>query len=275
MKKLARLSILFIVLSGYFLLAKQVYAVCGIREPSGQCIRNSEPINGAILCTGTSSICCSPASDCPQAPEPNLGEAGGQCIRGIAGIQCTPGNICVDDICTPADSGSCSFSPDNSESAVPTIYIANNCNVSAGYRPYFVNDVDWSGGCVCWPSDTPGAQVPSNFPTLTTTSGGNPTSEQVQCPNRPGTVSTAIGCVDFNDINLTSQFFLRWGLGIAGGVALLLIGLAAYRIATSQGDPRRLQGGQELLLSAIGGLLMIVLSVYLLRFIGVDLLEIF
>jgi len=97
----------------------------------------------------------------------------------------------------------------------------------------------------------------------------------VQCSNRPGTINTAIGCIDFNDINLTSQFFLRWLLGIAGGVALFLIWLASYQIATSQGHPRRLQGGQELLLSAIGGLIMIVLSVFLLRFIGVDLLGIF
>ncbi len=101
------------------------------------------------------------------------------------------------------------------------------------------------------------------------------TAEQVQenCPDN--NISTAIGCIPIENINLTSKFFLRWGLGIAGGVALLLIGLAGFRIATSQGDPRRLQGGQELLLSAIGGLLMIVLSVYLLRFIGVDLLGIF
>lgn len=101
------------------------------------------------------------------------------------------------------------------------------------------------------------------------------TAEEVQCKNRPGTVDTAIGCIDFNDINKTAAFFLRWALGVAGGVALFLIALAGFRIATSQGNPQRLQGGQELLLSAIGGLLMIVLSVYLLRFIGVDLLGIF
>lgn len=101
------------------------------------------------------------------------------------------------------------------------------------------------------------------------------TAEEVQCENRPGTVDTAIGCINFNNINLTVAFFLRWASGIAGGVALLLIALAGFRIATSQGNPQRLQGGQELLLSAIGGLLMVVLSVYLLRFIGVDLLGIF
>jgi hypothetical protein len=107
----------------------------------------------------------------------------------------------------------------------------------------------------------------------TTTS--NNTAEEVQCDDQPGTVNTAIGCVDFNDINSLARFFIGWALGIAGGVALLMIGFAAFRIATSQGNPQRLQGGQELLLSAIGGLLMVVLSVFLLRFIGVDLLGLF
>lgn len=93
------------------------------------------------------------------------------------------------------------------------------------------------------------------------------------CPS--GSVNTAIGCISYTTANDTTAFFIRWGLGIAGGIALLTIGFASYRIATSQGDPRRLQGGQELLLSAIGGLLMIMLSVFLLRFIGINLLNIF
>ncbi|OGM32704.1 hypothetical protein A2803_01465 [Candidatus Woesebacteria bacterium RIFCSPHIGHO2_01_FULL_44_21] len=210
MKSLGKLTfIVFVSLATFLLNADSAYAVCGIREQSGQCIRNSEPISGAITCTGTSTICCSPASDCPQPPQPGPGEVGGPCITGVAGIQCNEGNRCVNDVCTP-DTG-----------------------------------------------------PPVN------------TAEEVQCDDRPGTVSTAIGCVDFNDINQTGRFFLGWGLGIAGGVALLLISLAGFRIATSQGNPQRLQGGQELLLSAIGGLLMIILSVYLLRFIGVDLLGIF
>jgi hypothetical protein len=104
-------------------------------------------------------------------------------------------------------------------------------------------------------------------------SGGTAEKVRGDCPANH--ISTAIGCIDFSDTNSIARFFLGWALGIAGGVALLLIGFAAYRIATSQGDPRRLQGGQELLLSAIGGLLMVVLSVYLLRFIGVDLLGLF
>lgn len=103
----------------------------------------------------------------------------------------------------------------------------------------------------------------------------NNTAELVQCDDQEGTINTAIGCIPIGDVNQMARFFLGWGLGIAGGVALLMIGFASFRIMTSQGDPRRLQGGQELLLSALGGLLMVILSVYLLRFVGVDLLGIF
>jgi len=109
-------------------------------------------------------------------------------------------------------------------------------------------------------------------------SGGttpNNTAEDVRGSCAQSEIQTAIGCIPYSDTNAIAGFFLRWALGIAGGVALTMIGFAAYRIMTSQGDPRRLQGGQELLLSAIGGLLMVVLSIYLLRFIGVDLLGIF
>lgn len=101
------------------------------------------------------------------------------------------------------------------------------------------------------------------------------TTELIQDKCPVNNISTAIGCVPLGSFNLITKFFLGWALGIAGGLALLLIVLSAYRIATSQGDPRRLQGGQELLFSAIGGLIMVVLSVYLLRFIGVDLLGLF
>lgn len=104
----------------------------------------------------------------------------------------------------------------------------------------------------------------------------NDTSEVVSegCDNT-NYVNTAIGCIPFNDTNSAARFFLGWGLGIAGGIALLTIGFASIVIATSQGDPRRLEGGKTLLLSAIGGLLMIALSVFILRTVSADILRIF
>lgn len=87
-------------------------------------------------------------------------------------------------------------------------------------------------------------------------------------------INTPIGCIPIGDTNDLFGFFLKWGIGIAGGVALLLIIIATIQIITSTGDPKRLQGGKELLTAAIAGILLLIFSVFLLRLIGVTILEI-
>lgn len=88
-------------------------------------------------------------------------------------------------------------------------------------------------------------------------------------------IPTAIGCIPINDLNSISRFALQWAIGIAGGIGLIFIASAAFRIMTSIGDPRRLQSGNELLTSAIAGIVMVVLSVFLLRVLGVNVLGLF
>lgn len=84
-------------------------------------------------------------------------------------------------------------------------------------------------------------------------------------------LDTAIGCIPIGNEGSFFGYILGWAIGIGGGVAFLLIILATFQIMTSQGDPKRLQAGQELLYSAIMGLILLVLSVFVLRIIGVDL----
>ncbi len=92
----------------------------------------------------------------------------------------------------------------------------------------------------------------------------------------PGTgIDTAIGCIPVGDTNAFIGFILRWAIGIGGGIAFLLIVYAAFMIITSQGNPERLKAGQELLTSAIAGLIMLIFSVFILRVIGVNILGIF
>lgn len=89
-------------------------------------------------------------------------------------------------------------------------------------------------------------------------------------------INTAIGCIPiFNDTNLFIGFILRWAIGIGGGITFLLIIYAAFMIITSQGNPERLKAGQELLTSAIAGLIMLIFSIFILRVIGVNILGIF
>jgi len=88
-------------------------------------------------------------------------------------------------------------------------------------------------------------------------------------------VNTAIGCIPFNIISETARFFLAWGLGVGGGVALFLIAISAITIAASSGNPEKINSAKSLLWSAVVGLGMLIFSVFLLRFIGVDVLGLF
>ena|SRR3990172_1305728 len=95
----------------------------------------------------------------------------------------------------------------------------------------------------------------------------------ILCPN-PSQINTAIGCIPYADITAFSAFFLVWGLGIGGGIAFLLMVYAGFMIITSSGNPQRLEAGKELLTSAISGLLLLVFSVFILRVVGVNILQI-
>ncbi len=92
------------------------------------------------------------------------------------------------------------------------------------------------------------------------------------CPNREE-INTAIGCIPFGDTNAFVGFILRWAIGVGGGIAFLLIIIATFQIMSSSGEPERLKAGQELLTSAIAGLIMLIFSIFILKVIGVDILK--
>jgi len=43
-------------------------------------------------------------------------------------------------------------------------------------------------------------------------------------------------------------------------------------IMTASGNPERIKAGQELLTSAISGLILLIFSIFVLKFIGIDIL---
>ena len=101
----------------------------------------------------------------------------------------------------------------------------------------------------------------------------NPTESNIYCQGGTS-LRTAIGCIPINDQTAFIGWILGWSIGIGGGIAFLLILYAGFQITTSQGDPKKLQAGQELLTSAISGLILLIFSVFILRVIGVDILKI-
>ncbi len=63
-------------------------------------------------------------------------------------------------------------------------------------------------------------------------------------------------------------------LSFAGGIALLLILSAGYKIMTSKGKPEAIQQGRDQLISAIVGLVFIIFSFVIFQLVVVDILKI-
>ena len=103
-----------------------------------------------------------------------------------------------------------------------------------------------------------------------------PTSSPIINPLCNGNkgIDTAIGCISV--LESPEAFLgdiLRWAVGVGGGIAFLLIVYASFIIMTSSGNPERLKAGQELLTSAISGLVLLIFSVFILKLIGIDILK--
>ncbi len=86
-------------------------------------------------------------------------------------------------------------------------------------------------------------------------------------------VWTAIGCIDV-DPATTVKSISYTGLLLSGGLAILSLLYASFRLTISQGDPKQVTEARELISSVVIGLLFIILSVAILRFIGADVLRV-
>jgi hypothetical protein len=101
------------------------------------------------------------------------------------------------------------------------------------------------------------------------------TSARISGDCNDGFISTAIGCIPFGSSSALVTFFVSWGLGIGGGVAMLSLIYAGFMTMTSAGDPKRLEMGKELVVSSLSGIVLLAFSIFVLRLIGVDILGLF
>ena len=93
------------------------------------------------------------------------------------------------------------------------------------------------------------------------------------CPEVPSDccTNTALGCIRNDPASLVNQI-LQIAIGMAGGVAFLLLVYGGFRMVLSQGNPEALQGAREVITGALTGLLIIIFAVFLLRLIGINIL---
>lgn len=138
-------------------------------------------------------------------------------------------------------------------------------------------------GATPQPTPTPGgSSIPTLQPKLqdickkVSDNPGTPQDEKQDCIKclAEGRAYTAIGCVPTDISALLKDYIFVYGLGIAGGIAFLLMLFGGFTILSSAGNPENVAKGKEMITSAIAGLLIIIFSVFILRIIGVDILRI-
>src|SRR3989344_5102728 len=100
--------------------------------------------------------------------------------------------------------------------------------------------------------------------------GHNPCDEDEDGKVEPGEkCKTAIG--DFTpELGAFAQKILTIGVSLAGAIALIIMVIGAIRVLTSSGDPKNVAAGREMIIAAIAGLLFLIFSVLILKFIGVS-----
>ena len=93
-----------------------------------------------------------------------------------------------------------------------------------------------------------------------------------RCPNNSNGIDTAVGCIPFTNTNDFTGRIFKWALGIGGGIAFLLIVYGGFLVMTSTGNPDRLEEGKGVITAAISGLILLIFSVFILKFLGVNIL---
>ena len=86
-------------------------------------------------------------------------------------------------------------------------------------------------------------------------------------PCRGGICRTALGNIP-TDITGFAGRVLEIAIGLAGGIALILLVFGSIRVLTSSGDQQRLSAGRDTIIAAIAGLLFLIFSVLILKAIG-------
>lgn len=104
--------------------------------------------------------------------------------------------------------------------------------------------------------------------------GSGEYSQCVQCTENKGGLWTGAGCLRVTTAGFIQDTLLGLGVGIAGIVAILCIIYSAILLQTSGGSPERIKKAREYLTNCIIGLLIIIFSVFILRLIGVNILQI-
>lgn len=102
--------------------------------------------------------------------------------------------------------------------------------------------------------------------------GAGAGNDKASDSDKPTKIWTAFGCVPTDPAGMV-QGILQIGLAMSGGVVVLTILAGAFMLATSAGNTKQVEEAQQMISSAVIGLLFIIFSVIILQFFGVGILH--
>lgn len=92
-------------------------------------------------------------------------------------------------------------------------------------------------------------------------------------PNDPIGIWTAIGCIPTNPTSLITGI-IKLAMGMAGGIAFLIMLFGAFTIITAGGNPEKMAGGQQTITAAVMGLFTILFAAVILNIVGIQIIQI-
>ncbi len=102
------------------------------------------------------------------------------------------------------------------------------------------------------------------------------TNEKAACEScvLNGGYFSALGCIYFQPQKFVVVNLFGWGLSLAGIFAFLCIIYSAIEIQLSRGNPEKIKSAKDRITACVVGLLVIFFSVFILRLVGVNILNI-
>jgi hypothetical protein len=100
---------------------------------------------------------------------------------------------------------------------------------------------------------------------------GTEMQQCITCKNQEG-IWTGLGCIPYTPEGIASKF-LPFLIALAGAIALLVSLFGIFQLVLSAGDREKTAGAREMITSALAGLIFILLSMFLLRFIVKDIIQ--
>lgn len=124
--------------------------------------------------------------------------------------------------------------------------------------------------CVTATPDQPLSACPGPPPV----SGGGGGGAVGKNPCASGTCLTALGSIPTNATDFAGKI-LTIAISLAGGIALIIMVRGAIKILMAAGDPQKINDGRDMIVGAIAGLMFLIFSVLILKFLGKDFLGLF